>query len=235
VFGPIKRFLGGSQKQIYDEAGAYLARNSENLGYAAPTRAKAISDIRADPACFKTGVTARLKMELDGLRAEINSAFAKARAEADAELAQLRAALRALPEWPAVPAAEKASIEAAFDVASEPVRAASVIGLVKARVNEFRSRELPQLLERAAKAGAPVTPPPPPGNDPDDPQPSKQPGFNEPPAPPPPPPPRFVSVAQLPVSFAKAVLDNETDVADYLETLRETLLAAIRDGKRISL
>ena len=180
-------------------------------------------------------MTARLKTELDGLRTEIDGAFAKTRAEADAELAQLRAALRALPEWPAVPAAEKISIEAAFDAASEPVRAASVIGLVKARVNEFRSRELPRLLERAAKSGAPVAPLPSPRNEPDESQPLKPPGFNEPPSPPPPPPPRFVSVAHLPVSFAKAVLDNETDVADYLETLRKTLLAAIRDGKRISL
>ena len=179
-------------------------------------------------------MTARLKTELDGLRTEIDGAFAKARAEADAELAQLRAALRALPEWTAVSDTEKASIEAAFDAASGPVQAASVIGLVKARVNEFRSSELPRLLERAAKAGAPVTPPPSPEK-PDQQQALKPPGFNEPPAPRPPPPPRFVSVAQLPVGFAKAVLDNETDVADYLETLRKTLLAAIRDGKRISL
>ena len=235
VFGPIKRFLGGAQKQIFDEASEYLASNRENLSYAAPTRAKAISDILADPACFKSGVTAKLKTELDGLRAEIGAAFARARADADAELAQLRTALSALPEWPAVPAAEKAAIETAFDAASEPVRAASVIGLVQARVNEFRSRELPRLLERAAKAGAPVVPPPLPPDKATEPPSANPPGFNEPPAPPPPPPQRFVSVSKLPVTFAKAVLDNETDVADYVETLRKTLLAAIRDGKRISL
>ena len=163
VFGPIKRFLGGNQKQIYDEAADYLARNVENLGYVTSTRAKAISDILANPACFKTGVTAKLKTELDELRAEINAAFDKAHAEADAELAQFRDALHALPEWPAVPAAEKASVEAAFDAASDPVRSASVIGLMRARTSDFRSRELPRLLERAAKAGAPVPAPPPPG------------------------------------------------------------------------
>ena len=47
--------------------------------------------------------------------------------------------------------------------------------------------------------------------------------------------PRFVSVAQLPVNFAKAVLADEADVGAYLETLRKTLIAEIRDGKRILL
>ena len=49
----------------------------------APRRSRTIL---ADPACFKSGVTAKLKTELDGLRADIDAAFAKARAEAAAEL-----------------------------------------------------------------------------------------------------------------------------------------------------
>jgi hypothetical protein len=45
----------------------------------------------------------------------------------------------------------------------------------------------------------------------------------------------FVSVGALPAKFAKPFLADEDDVAEYLEVLRETLLAAIHDGKRISL
>ena len=71
-------------------------------------------------------------------------------------------------------------------MASEPVRSASVIGLVKARVNDFRSRELPKLLERAAKAGAPVAPPPPARERPERTAAPQTAWFDEPPPPPPP-------------------------------------------------
>ena len=150
------------------------------------------------------------------MRADIDAAFAKARAEAAAELAQLRVVPRALPEWPAVSPAEKASIEAAFDAAAQPIRTASVIGLVKARVNEFRSREFPKLLERAAKAGAPAAGGPLGKTRPKRSLPRRQDPTKAPPVAPDL-PPRFVSVAQLPVHFAKAALDDEADVADYFE------------------
>jgi hypothetical protein len=206
------------------------------------SRAKAISDILADPACFKSGVTAKLKSELDGLRAEIGAAFAKAYGEAEGELSQLREALHAQPEWARTSEADKASIEVAFDEAANPVRTATVIGLVKARASDFRSRAWPGLLERAAKAGAPPAPTPPPtlADRPMAAPVAQPPGVSdrlasEPYVASPPSAPTFVSVTQLPVNFAKAVLADEADVGAYLETLRKTLLAAIRGGKRISL
>jgi hypothetical protein len=45
----------------------------------------------------------------------------------------------------------------------------------------------------------------------------------------------FVPIGALPAKFAKPFLADESDVGDYVETLRETLLTAIRNGKRITL
>lgn len=53
------------------------------------------------------------------------------------------------------------------------------------------------------------------------------------PAPTPPATPEIVNSHDIKVNFAKAYLSEETDVLDYIEELRKTLLAEIRSGKRI--
>ncbi len=45
----------------------------------------------------------------------------------------------------------------------------------------------------------------------------------------------YVARASLHVAFDKAWLADEQDVEDYLAAIRETLLAAVRAGKRVQL
>ena len=47
-------------------------------------------------------------------------------------------------------------------------------------------------------------------------------------------PVEYVSTANLKVSFASPYLASEADVETYLQSYRETLLAEIRSGKRIT-
>ena len=98
-------------------------------------RAPRRSRILADPTCFKSGVTAKLKTELDGLRAESTRPSP-------------RRAPRRTPNWrncarrcarcrngPRSPAAEKACDRGGLRRGGQPVRSASVIGLVKAQLD----------------------------------------------------------------------------------------------------
>lgn len=232
TLGPIRRFMGGAQKTLYDAAADYLDRQVENFGYSGADRAAAIQLVLADPACFKGGIIQKLKTELDSLQKEVSNALSAERTEAEAQIVGLREGLRVLAEWPNVPQPEKLAIEAAFDSALEPIRSATLIAVLRGRLSDFKLSAYPRLLERAARAGAPRAPEPSPTL-------SVSTGGTEVTALPVPPlvrtQPEFVSVGSLAVKFAKPFLADETDVGVYVETLRETLVAAIRDGKRISL
>ena len=47
--------------------------------------------------------------------------------------------------------------------------------------------------------------------------------------------PEYVTRASLAVPFAKPWLGSEDDVEAYLDALKQTLLTAIREGKRIQI
>lgn len=237
VLSPIKRFMGGPQKALYDDAGAYLARQAENFTYAGGERAEAIRSVLADPTCFKGGVIQKLKGELEALQAEVSKALATERGEGETQIAGYRGNLHALQEWAQVPASEQLAINAEFDAALRVLGATDLIGIVRGRLVDFKSSVYPRLLERAVRAAAP-----PPAPEPAPPSTPRAGGMEEaPPKPytpapaPPPKPPEFVPVGALTVKYAKPFLADESDVGAYVETLRETLLIAIREGKRITL
>jgi hypothetical protein len=46
--------------------------------------------------------------------------------------------------------------------------------------------------------------------------------------------PEYVAASALRVTYAKPYLANEQDIDAYLDTLRETLIAEIRAGKRVT-
>ena len=46
--------------------------------------------------------------------------------------------------------------------------------------------------------------------------------------------PEYLAASGLRVTFAKPYLGDEQDVDAYLEVLRDTLLAEIRQGKRVT-
>jgi hypothetical protein len=48
-------------------------------------------------------------------------------------------------------------------------------------------------------------------------------------------PTQYVAASALRVNYAKPYLANERDVDAYLDTLRETLIAEISAGKRITI
>jgi hypothetical protein len=132
---------------------------------------------------------------------------------------------------------DPATVEMIFDdtyvdLALQPIRSAVLIAIIRGRLADFRATAYPKLLERAARAGSPAQPEQPAAPPLDDGDPSE----STPQQPPPERPrPEFVAVGALPVAFPKAFLADEADVAAYVETLRTTLVGAIRDGKRISL
>jgi len=232
VLDPIRRFMGGVQKGIYDEARAYLTKQATNFVYGGEEKAKAIRTMLEDPACFKGNAIQQVKGKLDALRTEVNALIAGTRTVALADVEGMRERVRTLPDYASLAEALRQSLEAEFERVVREIENTDVIGVMRDRVTSFKSSTYPALLGRMAvpraepaPAVAKVTADGGTRNELDE-DPALAP-F-EPVA------PEYVPAATLRVPFDKAYLADEGDVEGYVDALRNTLMAEIRAGKRVA-
>ncbi len=226
ILDPIRRFMGGGQKAIYDEARSYLADQNVNFGYGGEDQARAIRDVLDDPNCFKGNAIQQIKGALDALKTDLATRLAAERKTAIADVEELRAKLRALPEFACLAGPDCREIEAAFARVLDTIETSKLIAVIRERVSGFRASGYPALLGR-------VTAPPPVKKDGGDNEPR---GFRGSASgtPPTPTQPEYVAASSLRVTYAKPYLADEQDIDVYLDTLRETLIAEIRAGKRVT-
>ena len=211
---PIRRFMSGQQKTIYDEARAYLEEQKANFSYLGTDDASAIVDILADPNCFKGNDIKQMKGKLDSLRTTLESQICTEQEAASAEIKVLQNKLEALPEYPDLPDQEKQTITAEIANILTAIDQARLIAVIREKVNSFKSSQYPALL------GQITAQKPKPTSDRN----SDGPGDK---------PPEYVQAANIRVDFNKPYLTDETDVDAYVDRLRETLTKEVRAGKRI--
>ena len=226
ILDPIRRFMGGGQKAIYDDARGYLADQNANFGYGGEDQARTIHAVLDDPNCFKGNAIQQIKGALDALRADVDNRIAAERKAAIADVEELRAKLRALPEFTSLVEPDRREIETAFTTVLHTIETSKLIAVIRERVSGFRASGYPALLGR-------VTARPPAKKDGEDDKPR---GFSDGASgtPPPPTQPEYVAASALRVTYAKPYLADEQDIDAYLNTLRETLIAEIRTGKRVT-
>ena len=233
ILDPVRRFMGGSQKAIYDEARAYVSDQGPNFGYGGDDKANAIRAVLDDPSCLNGNAIQQMKGTLDALKGEIDARIVAERKAASTEVEGLREKLRGLPEYSTQTDSNRREIEAAFAGVLATIENSSLIAVIRERVNGFKSSTYPALLGRVA------TPPPKPVREVKAVSKERQGGFSDgassPPVPPPTPPTEYVAATELRVTYAKPFLADERDVDAYLNNLRETLIAEIRAGRRITI
>ncbi len=226
ILDPIRRFMGGGQKAIYDEARSYLADQNANFGYGGEDQARAIQEVLVDPNCLKGNAIQQIKGSLDTLRAKVDHRLAAERKTAISDVEELRAKLRALPEFASLTEPDRREIEAAFTNVLDTIGTSKLIAVIRERVSGFRASGYPKLLGRViARTSA--------KKDGDDDKPrefsTSSSGASAAQT-----QPEYVAASALRVTYAKPYLADERDIDAYLETLRETLISEIRAGKRVT-
>lgn len=233
IIDPIKRFMGGAQRKIYDEARDFLAEQDANLSYASTGDAQAIRAVLDDPACHKGNSIQQAKSKLDALKAALKALLASERKTALEEVGELKAKIEGLDEFKKLEEVNQAAILQECEAAEASIRGATLVAIIRERSNNFRAITYPALLGRISQMNAPEPTKEPPQTGTADDGDNKVKDVGEP-FKPAPAPTEFVSSASLKVEFSSPWLANEDDVDAYLQSLRETLLAEIHSGKRIT-
>lgn len=230
VIDPIRKFMGGPLKVIFDEARKFVQAQEPNFSYLAGDESTQVITALTDPECFKGNRMQQVKTHVSTLQGKVEVHVAAEIAKANEVLAGLQESLCAMPEFAVLTAVQQGQIAKPFADVVEQVGKQTLIAVIRDTPRRFEETEYPQLLSRVtAWSHADVKPA---TTGPDDYKSSATTGpaptIAEPPI-------EYVSSRSVRVSFDKPWLADESDVERYLDSMRKSLLVEINKGKRIQI
>jgi hypothetical protein len=213
---PIRAFLNGGQKVIYDGAAELLTTHIGNLGYLPTGSDAAVREALKDPNAFRGNKMTRLKQTTDQLRAQIDEVVTSNRDHVAGAIEGRKTELEQSAFYAKATLPVRESVLRRVDQAVSRVRSERQIALIRGIGSDFEETVYPDLLDQLAASqqgqsggsGGGGTPPPP-----------KQ----------------TVSVKTIAAKGVSGVLETEEDVERYVAALRAALVQTLNDGKRISL
>jgi hypothetical protein len=217
VLDPIRRFMGGSQREIYDEARRFLDAEEANFVYLKGDEAARLRETLADPQVYAGNRMQEAKRVLDALEAKVEARVARERATTTEKLRSYQNGLGNTEEFAALTEAQQETLRAPFDELVREIQRHRLIAVMRDSLRRFEAERYPTLrhwmIEWAARdkedeTGAGVV----------------HAGEGE---------VQYVTRASLSVDFDKPWLADEADVDRYLSAVRKALMKAIEAGKRI--
>jgi polyhydroxyalkanoate synthesis regulator phasin len=218
TISPIRTFMGGAQKDIYEDARHFIRTAEANFQGELKAEADAIREMLADNAVFRGGTIQSLKAKLETLKEKVHARVDDVRKAALKSIGDRKKAFEADADFGKLSAEHQANFSNAFDAALSSIKAQTLIAVVRDIQRQFEDSEYPGLLARMqllAKRGSETG-----GSDgtPDG-------GVTE---------PSIVPIRNVYVSAPKAVLQDEGDLDEYLSVFREAVLEEIKSGKKVS-
>ena len=235
IIDPLRKFMGGPQRQIYDQATTFLKEHGPNLAYVEETvpsdpeaggtpPAASLRALLADPECARGNRMQQVKVLLETLQAQVSERIEAELTRARETVAALKARIEAMTEFGTLTGDQQEQILRPFAVFNESIARQPLIAVIRDTLRRFEENDYQRQLSQLTVWTQPA-PKPDPGPGPG---PSPQPNPK-----PKPQPIKYVSSSTIKVPFAKAWLADETDVDRYLDSMRQALLDEIRKGKRI--
>lgn len=233
IIDPIRKFMGGPQKDIYKTAHKFVQTQEANFSYIKGDEPKQIIDTLNDSLCFKGNCMQQVKTLMESLEEKVRTQLKDEIAKASATVDGLRKRLCSMSEFAALTSDRQEQIKKRFDEFSSSIESQKLIAVIRDTLRRFEESDYQRLLSQMAAWAQPA--PQPVTATKNDKVSVASPektaaavATKEPPI-------EYVSTRTVRVSFDKAWLANENDVDRYLESMKEALLNEIRKGKRIQI
>ncbi len=207
---PLKQFLKGNQKTVFDEVRAFELRYGDEFAdlpadLVAPLRMLLESD-----KPYAGGLIPQAKSAIVELQKQLGERLAAAKAKALEEISEQEARLKATADFQRLEASKQEQVLAATAAAKTDVEAASQPGRALLRVSRYRAEEVPKQLQRLAALADPV----------DTPTAA---------------PIKVVAASALKVNCPLSQITNSQELQQWLDALRASAQAELEQGHRISL
>lgn len=220
VLDPIRSFMGGQQRAIYEDVSRFLAAQSANFAQVGQAEADALHRTLADPNCYRGTAIQGLKARYLELKNSLDLKLIEERKAVEADIADCKTKVEGLPDVGNLTNDQRSAILARIEQARQGLTGITLIAVLRNRASEIRSTLYPALVEEVARLARPAAPV------------ISTPGPDEPRAPVLK-PPQFLKLQDIRLSQGKLILSTDGDVDAYVEELRGAMLVHIRAGKEI--
>lgn len=225
VIDPIKAFLHGNQRKIFQNAVDFMQSNQSNIAYLPAGATDPVAFSLEDAQIFRGNKTQQLGKAVNDLELQLQS-------QIDAERTAATDTINSY--WQQVPGSK--AYEAATESAQQSVarRAEAVLNRVQHETQipvirnlamQFADTVYPGILDELTAAKPAPTPTHQGATSRSDDKLDSEPAPMK----------ETVSIKKLALPGTGQVLETQDDIDGYLDKLRETLLATINDNKRITL
>lgn len=226
LFDPIRKFMKGPQKDIYNQARTFIQSQEPNFTYVKAEAAASIRSALNDPLCFKGNRMQQMKSELDALKQEIDQKVEEVRGQVIEKLKIMQGRMQGMEEYKKLPDVRMAELDTPYQELIDHIKRQDLIAVINDALRYFEEQGYQKLLTKMIDLTAPK---PAPGAETTD---SAEGDHNQQITEP---RPEYIASRHINVAFDKAWLADETDVERYLESMRKALLEEIRKGKRIQI
>jgi hypothetical protein len=254
VIDPVRKFMNGSQKGIFDDASKFIQTQEPNFVYVESEEAAQIKNTLTDSNCFKGSLMQKVKTQVEALQENITTQIDAEIARAKERVATLKDRLSGMPEFSALNGDQQKQVTQPFNEFTTAIDRQKLIAVIRDTVRLFEENDYQRQLSQMTVWAQPAQRPEPTSENGDANSAGKRPPTFEP-------EPEheteteteaeveteveaetetetcieYVPSRSVQVSFEKAWLADETDVDLYLESMREALLEEIHKGKRIQI
>lgn len=214
VFDPIRLFINGSQRDIFEAAQVFLQKQEANFTYVLGEEPASLRILLQDSQCYKGDRLQQIKILMDGLATKISEQVRQEVTSGQAQLDSLKNGLLGMAEYDRLTMEQQEQIIEPFVSVSKKIATEKLIAVIRETVRGFKDHQYSSLLAQLTDWARPK---------------SESGEIN----------PQltakieYISRQQIQVSFDKPYLGDREDVDRYLEAMRAALLTEIQQGKRI--
>lgn len=222
LLDPIKAFMKGPQRKVYDEAMTFLREEEANFAEVSTEDIAPLRFLATSVAPFRGTVIPDAKAAVTLVRALIDAKLTEERLRSTAVLEEHETKLKAVPDFARLSDPQKTQVLQKSDEIRQSLKSARFISTIRDRLARYTSADYPAQLALLNRLATPK----PRSGDYSENAGDKPTGIAE---------ARFISAASLKVECGLPYITTEEDLDRWLESLRKTALAEIKKGVRISL
>ena len=207
---PLKQFLKGNQKTVYDQVKAFEARYGDEFADLPADLVAPMRTLLASDRPYAGGLIPQASNAMTELQQQLDQRLQQAQAKALQEISEQEARLKADADFQKLDPEQQVEVLAPTAAAKSDVQCSTKPGTALLRLNRYRSDEVPKQLQRMA---ALATPP--------------EIGIAA--------PVTVVAASALKVNCPLSQITNSTELQQWLDALGASAQAELDQGHRISL
>ncbi len=213
LIDPIKKFMAGQQKEVYQELQTFYRDHRANLTDIVPDEAARLQDFLKSETPYRGSVLQEAKALKESMAKRVEGSLDEERKSAVAKVRNLASNIETLDGYSDLNDSEKAKIFRESETTLEEIQSATLLAVVRDKLARYSTdgyqRQIAILNEINAEK-------------------AKAKGVEESAS-------RYVSKRSLTIQYSKGTIENQEDLQAYLDAIREAYSIELKENRKITL